>query len=75
MSQMGSFVSIGGAWAEVASTPRSYLKLTTYAGGTLSFIRGITLALGALSERHGKQPFYLTIFFAVKLIQPDAKRV
>jgi arylsulfatase A-like enzyme len=29
-----SFISIGGAWAEVANTPLSYFKLTTYEGGT-----------------------------------------
>jgi arylsulfatase len=34
MGRMGSFVSIGGAWAEVANTPLSYFKTTTYEGGT-----------------------------------------
>lgn len=34
MGKKGSFVSIGGAWAEVANTPLSYFKLTTYEGGT-----------------------------------------
>lgn len=29
----GSFISIGGAWAEVAGTPLSYFKTTTYEGG------------------------------------------
>lgn len=28
------FVSLGGAWAEVANTPLSYFKTTTYEGGT-----------------------------------------
>lgn len=32
--RIGSFVSIGGAWAEVADTPLSYFKTTTYEGGT-----------------------------------------
>jgi len=30
----GSFISIGGSWAEVADTPLSYFKTTTYEGGT-----------------------------------------
>ncbi|WP_010540744.1 arylsulfatase [Dietzia alimentaria] len=30
----GSFISMGGAWAEVAGTPLSYFKTTTYEGGT-----------------------------------------
>ena len=34
MGREGSFVSIGGAWAEVANTPLSYFKTTTYEGGT-----------------------------------------
>lgn len=34
MGRKGSFVSIGGAWAEVAGTPLSYFKTTTYEGGT-----------------------------------------
>lgn len=34
MGRKGSFVSIGGAWAEVANTPFSYFKTTTYEGGT-----------------------------------------
>lgn len=34
MGRRGSFVSIGGAWAEVANTPLSYFKTTTYEGGT-----------------------------------------
>lgn len=34
MGRKGSFVSIGGAWAEVADTPLSYFKTTTYEGGT-----------------------------------------
>lgn len=34
MGRINSFVSIGGAWAEVANTPLSYFKLTTYEGGT-----------------------------------------
>ncbi len=34
MGRKGSFVSIGGAWAEVANTPLSYYKFTTYEGGT-----------------------------------------
>lgn len=34
MGRIGSFVSMGGAWAEVASTPLSYFKTTTYEGGT-----------------------------------------
>src|SRR5690606_32500649 len=34
LGRIGSFVSIGGAWAEVASTPLSYFKTTTYEGGT-----------------------------------------
>lgn len=33
MGRINSFVSIGGAWAEVASTPLSYFKTTTYEGG------------------------------------------
>ena len=32
--KINSFISIGGAWAEVANTPLSYFKLTTYEGGT-----------------------------------------
>ncbi|WP_276496239.1 arylsulfatase [Pontibacter litorisediminis] len=32
--RINSFISIGGAWAEVANTPLSYFKLTTYEGGT-----------------------------------------
>ena len=34
MGRKGSFVSIGGAWAEVANTPLSHFKTTTYEGGT-----------------------------------------
>ncbi len=34
MGRRGSFVSMGGAWAEVANTPLSYFKTTTYEGGT-----------------------------------------
>jgi arylsulfatase len=34
MGRPGSFVSIGVSWAEVASTPLSYFKLTSYEGGT-----------------------------------------
>lgn len=34
MGRIGSFVSMGGAWAEVANTPLSYFKTTTYEGGT-----------------------------------------
>ena len=34
MGRKGSFVSMGGAWAEVANTPLSYFKTTTYEGGT-----------------------------------------
>ena len=34
MGRERSFVSIGGAWAEVADTPLSYFKTTTYEGGT-----------------------------------------
>lgn len=34
MGRINSFISIGGAWAEVANTPLSYFKLTTYEGGT-----------------------------------------
>lgn len=34
MGRKGSFVSIGGAWAEVANTPLSYFKTTSYEGGT-----------------------------------------
>jgi arylsulfatase len=34
MGRIGSFVSIGGAWAEVANTPLSYFKTTAYEGGT-----------------------------------------
>ena len=33
MGRRRSFVSIGGAWAEVANTPLSYFKTTTYEGG------------------------------------------
>jgi arylsulfatase len=32
--RINSFISIGPAWAEVANTPLSYFKLTTYEGGT-----------------------------------------
>ncbi|MBK0403966.1 arylsulfatase [Adhaeribacter sp. BT258] len=32
--KINSFISIGPAWAEVANTPLSYFKLTTYEGGT-----------------------------------------
>jgi arylsulfatase len=32
--KINSFISIGGAWAEVANTPLSYFKITTYEGGT-----------------------------------------
>lgn len=32
--KINSFISIGGAWAEVANTPLSYFKLTSYEGGT-----------------------------------------
>lgn len=32
--RIGSFISMGGAWAEVAGTPLSYFKTTTYEGGT-----------------------------------------
>ncbi|WP_162426671.1 arylsulfatase [Pontibacter pudoricolor] len=32
--RINSFISIGGAWAEVANTPLSYFKITTYEGGT-----------------------------------------
>lgn len=34
MGKRGSFISIGEAWAEVANTPLSYFKLTSYEGGT-----------------------------------------
>lgn len=34
MGRKGSFVSVGGAWAEVSNTPLSYFKTTTYEGGT-----------------------------------------
>ncbi len=34
LGREGSFISIGGAWAEVADTPLSYFKTTTYEGGT-----------------------------------------
>jgi arylsulfatase len=34
MGRKGSFVSIGGSWAEVTNTPLSYFKTTTYEGGT-----------------------------------------
>lgn len=34
IGRQGSFESIGGAWAEVANTPLSYFKTTTYEGGT-----------------------------------------
>jgi arylsulfatase len=33
MGRKGSFVSLGGAWAEVANTPLSYFKTTAYEGG------------------------------------------
>ncbi len=33
MGRKGSFVSIGGAWAEACNTPLSYFKLTTSEGG------------------------------------------
>ncbi|NEM99048.1 arylsulfatase [Pontibacter burrus] len=32
--KINSFISIGGAWAEVVNTPLAYFKLTTYEGGT-----------------------------------------
>lgn len=31
--RINSFISMGGAWAEVANTPLSYFKTTTYEGG------------------------------------------
>mgnify|MGYP000876008990 CR=1 FL=1 len=31
--RIGSFISVGGAWAEVSNTPLSYVKTTTYEGG------------------------------------------
>lgn len=31
--RIGSFISVGGAWAEVSNTPLSYFKTTTYEGG------------------------------------------
>ncbi|MFA7602294.1 MAG: arylsulfatase [Novosphingobium sp.] len=34
MGRKGSFVSAGGAWAEVSDTPFSYFKTTGYEGGT-----------------------------------------
>lgn len=34
MGRKGSFVSAGGAWAEVSDTPYSYFKTTGYEGGT-----------------------------------------
>ncbi|WP_207539537.1 arylsulfatase [Sabulicella rubraurantiaca] len=34
MGRIGSFVSLGGGWAEVTNTPLSYFKTTTYEGGT-----------------------------------------
>jgi arylsulfatase A-like enzyme len=34
MGTKGSFVSLGGAWAEVTNTPLSYFKTTSYEGGT-----------------------------------------
>jgi arylsulfatase A-like enzyme len=34
MGRPHSFVSIGPSWAEVANTPLSYFKLTSYEGGT-----------------------------------------
>lgn len=33
LGRMGSFISIGGAWAEACNTPLSYFKLTTAEGG------------------------------------------
>lgn len=33
MGRVGSFISIGGAWAEACNTPLSYFKLTTAEGG------------------------------------------
>src|SRR5690606_4635878 len=33
MGRRGSFISIGGAWAEACNTPLSYFKLTTAEGG------------------------------------------
>lgn len=33
MGRVGSFISIGGAWAEACNTPLSYFKLTTSEGG------------------------------------------
>ena len=33
MGRAGSFISIGGAWAEACNTPLSYFKLTTAEGG------------------------------------------
>ncbi|MCW8087838.1 arylsulfatase [Sabulicella glaciei] len=34
MGRIGSFISLGGGWAEVTNTPLSYFKTTTYEGGT-----------------------------------------
>jgi len=33
LGRVGSFISIGGAWAEACNTPLSYFKLTTSEGG------------------------------------------
>lgn len=32
--RINSFISVGGAWAEVTNTPLSYFKTTTFEGGT-----------------------------------------
>ena len=49
MGRKGSFVSVGGAWAEACNTPLAYWKTTTYEGG----IRVPLIIAGAGVERQG----------------------
>ncbi|MHB1297497.1 MAG: sulfatase-like hydrolase/transferase [Gemmatimonadaceae bacterium] len=49
MGRVGSFISIGGAWAEACNTPLSYFKLTTAEGG----VQVPLIVAGAGVERRG----------------------
>lgn len=49
MGRRGSFISMGGAWAEVADTPLSYFKTTTFEGG----IRTPLIVAGGLVAKRG----------------------